>query len=1165
MDTQKLQTTGQISLVERRYESTGRQTVLTGIQALCRLPIEIVRAEREAGRDSAVMIAGYEGSPLGGFDLELLRLGDLLSEHNIFLQQAVNEELAVNIVQGSQLSLNRPDVEYDGVVGFWYGKAPGLDRATDAIRHANLGGVAPNGGAVALVGDDALAKSSTVPSSSEAALGELGIPTLVPSDPAEVLSLGVHAVHLSRRSGLWSALKISTNVADGSRTLTLDEKLLRPVPPAVDLDRDGAHVVTADFVQPKLGELEASLFGERLDAARAYIRASGLNRIEGGGDEAKYGIVVAGEAYRHTLQALGGLGFESVLSDESSVRILKLDAVWPLVPEQIQKFAEGLDHVIVVEEKRPFVENNVKSALYGMVSAPAVWGRTTPTGTAFLPSVGGLNADIIGRHLSTVLPPQDGAHPVRATPFRRDLPVIPMRTPYFCSGCPHNSSTKVPEGTLVGAGIGCHGMVALMPSTQVGEVLGFTQMGGEGLTWVGMSPFVKTPHIVQNLGDGTYFHSGSLAIRGAVDSGVNITYKILFNSAVAMTGGQRPAGAMDLVSMVRDLAAEGVKRIVVTTDEVKRVRRMGLPRSVKVYHRRDLVEVQRELAEISGVTVLIHDQECATELRRKRKRGKAVMPKERVMINERVCEGCGDCGAKSNCLSVHPVDSVFGRKTQIHQASCNLDTACLDGDCPSFLTVDVSRVSSAERVDETSSTDEAPLPRPTLVASANIRMAGIGGTGVVTTAQVLAEAALIDGLDIKVLDQTGLAQKGGAVLSDLRIGKQVENEPNLLSAGEADLLIGSDALVLLDGRTSAAVAAARTKAVASVSPTPTGKMVVDTASAFPEPEDVLSAIEALFPPESLVVMDALAECRRRLGGETAANTFLVGVASQRGWLPMSPEAIEAALARNGVAVESNLLAFREGRRFVVALDGPESFHESAPRSERKSSEFADADPGTWQPTLSHEGQDLIRTFAQELVAYQSGRLARSYLGLVHRVWNAEAEVAPGSEQLTQAVARSLHKFMAYKDEYEVSRMLTSRESEEAVEREFGVGARVTYNLHPPVLRSMGMRSKLHLGPWARPGLVVLARLKFLRGTPLDFFGYAHVRRVERHLRDELIDFVKAIPGLLTSDNLDEVAGAVALTDVVRGYEGVKLANVERYQVQFSEAKARIDAREFDRR
>ena len=937
-----------------RYALTTGRVHLTGVQALVRLPLDQHRADLAAGLRTGGYISGYEGSPLAGYDLELARHGDLLAEHDVVFAPGLNEEIALTAVEGTQLAAATGRLTRDGVVGYWYGKAPGLDRATDALRHANLTGTHPRGGAVAFVGDDPAAKSSSVPSASEAALADMAVPVLAPADPQDVLDLGRHAVALSRASGLWTALKLVTAVADGSGTVEVHPDRLVPVVPDTVIDgRPWVHTPSATLLQPALGPIERDLYRARLEIARRYTAANALDRIVGQGP-ARIGIVASGKSWLDLRQALATLGLDDGELVRRGVRLLRVGVPWPLEPTIVDRFADGLDEIVVVEEKRAFLETQIKERLYGRAGAPAVHGKRGPSqdpyGSATLfAEHGDLDPDVVARRLATRLlahgsfPSVVAWRDEKARRSRIDLSLTPVegahRTPFYCSGCPHNTSTTaIPDGSLVGAGIGCHTMVLLMPEEQVGEVTGLTQMGGEGAHWFGMAPFVdgpdgRTPHFVQNMGDGTFHHSGSLAIRAAVAAGAHMTFRLLHNGAAAMTGGQDAVGALPMPELTRSLAAEGVAKIIITTEDRSRYRRVRLADGVVVWDRSRYEEAQRVLAATPGVTVLIHDQECAAQKRRKRKRGTLADPTTRVMINERVCEGCGDCGQTSNCLSVTPVETEFGRKTRIHQASCNKDYSCLDGDCPAFLTVEPGTGSSggALRSDGSSEgalrsgTAPAPLgaddlPAPPAVVDTDeftVRLAGIGGTGVTTVSQVLATAGLVAGRHVRGLDQTGLAQKGGAVVSDVKISRAPHEAAGRAAEGECDLYLGADLLVAAEPANLATTSPWRTVAAVSSAKVPTGAMVVDPSVGFPDPDAVLARITERVRRDAGVVLDARALADALLGDDQFALTLLLGAAFQAGALPLPATAIEEAFALNGAAVEKNLQAFRRGRQAVA--------------------------------------------------------------------------------------------------------------------------------------------------------------------------------------------------------------------------------------------------------
>jgi len=1189
--------------LEDRYTAESGPVQMTGVQALARLPLNILRSDRTRGRQTAVFISGYEGSPLGGYDLELQRHAKLLASYDLVFQPGVNEELAATAVQGTQLAAGLADARVEGVTGFWYGKSPGLDRASDALRHANLMGTHPKGGAVAFVGDDPAAKSSTVPGASEFLLADLGMPVLYPADPQEVLDLGSHAVAMSRLSGLWVALKIAANVADSSGTVEIDSDGVDPQLPLVMFEgKKWEHRPTARMLQPELSQMERTREGVRMDAARAYALANRLNRIQtfgtrasssragssragssaagssaagssaaGSSGGASIGIVAAGKTYLDMRQALRTLGLDEAELAARGVRLLRLAMIHPLIASEIEEFADGLTEIIVVEEKRPFIESAVKEILYRVKNAPAVTGKTDPAGATLFAAYGELDADLIAAGLAARL----GTRPEFTTvtawqarqALRRPVTQLPLvaRTPYFCSGCPHNSSTKVPEGSLVGGGIGCHALVLMMEPEAVGDVVGLTQMGGEGAQWIGMAPFMRTRrHLLQNIGDGTFHHSGSLAVRAAIASGVNVTYKLLYNSAVAMTGGQQAVGAMSIPALTKMLTAEGVRRIVITTAEPSGYRRADLAPIAEVWHRDRVVEAQEVLSQVEGVTVLIHDQECATELRRKRKRGLAADPAERIMINQRVCEGCGDCGEKSNCLSVQPVDTDFGRKTAIDQSSCNKDYSCLKGDCPSFLTVVPGVPGSSPRPRRAT----APALAPDAIADPRFRfdvaraphttrITGVGGTGVVTLSQVLSAAGRIAGCQVRSLDQTGLAQKGGAVISDVKISAGEIEQSNKAVAGECDLYLGCDLLVAADAKNLAVADSATTIAVVSTTKVPTGRMVVDKTVPFPDIEVTADRIRSATRGAESVFVDARGLSVTLLGSDQFANMLLAGVAFQTGALPLPSQAIEQAIELNGVQVEPNLQAFRRGRQRVA---DPAAFAEAVAAARAPAPVRVPTEPE--QRLISSVGAEpgsqlhrIVAVRIPDLVEYQNVDYARRYADLVARVREAEIRFVPEKTELSEAVAEFGYKLMAYKDEYEVARLLVDPQAEAAVRAEFGEGARVSYQLHPPVLRALGMKRKLKLGPWSQPGFRLLRAGKIVRGTRLDPFGHTQVRRVERELISEYTATIDDLLRRLSAETYQRAVEIARLPDLVRGYENIKLANVALYRARVKELQS----------
>ena len=1142
-----------VSLDDKYVLEEGR-ILLTGLQGLVRLPLDQHRADTRRGLHTGTMISGYQGSPLGGFDKELARNHELVEQHHVRHVPGLNEELGATSAWGSQLASQLPGAKYDGVLAMWYGKAPGLDRAADSLRHGNFVGVSRTGGGLAIVGDDPGCKSSTIPSASESLLASLHMPVFFPGNVQEVLDLGLHALACSRASGLWSGFKIVTSVADALGTATVAPNRVMPVMPTVEWNgRPYEHVPNGNLLAPASLDMERTLFGPRTELALAYARENGLNRIEGA-QRAWLGIVVPGKTYYDLMHALRELGLDGSGLERAGIRILKLGMISPLEPEIAREFAHGLDEVLVAEEKGPFVETLLKEALYGTADAPRILGKQNERGEPLLPRELDLDADLIGRALAARLEARGVRIDSVEARLRKlaeihgrpaELPMA-QRTPFFCSGCPHNSSVKAPEGTLVGGGIGCHTMVLLNPEGK-GEITGITQMGGEGAQWIGMAPFTDDSHLVQNLGDGTFHHSGSLAVRAAVAAGVNITYKLLYNEHVAMTGGQDIEGQLSVPDLTRWLELEGVRRIIVTTEDTSRYRGVELASIAELRDRKELLSSQQELADVEGVTVLIHDQECAAELRRKRKRGKAVEPKERVWINERVCEGCGDCGQKSNCLSVVPVETEFGRKTQIHQASCNKDLSCLEGDCPSFLTV-----VPGKKAKHSTPELRIELPEPErLVGDEDfgVRMMGIGGTGVVTVNQVLGMAALLDGLHVSGLDQTGLSQKGGPVISDLRITREPLPAASKMPAGSVDLYLGFDLLGAGSEKNLITADRERTVAVVSTSAVPTGRMVIDVTERFPELAAQLDKIDAATRSEHNLYLDAQQLSERLFGDHMMTNTLALGAAYQRGALPVSGEALERAIELNGAAVEKNLAALRWGRAVVAAPDAVEEATRP-PEAVVPVYELSEVEHEIVSLAVNGDRGELRRIAEQrvpELVAYQNVDWARRWAELVRGVHVAEQERTPGHSEVAETVARQLFKLMAYKDEYEVARLHLDAVEQAKLGAEFGEDARVYFMLHPPLLRALGLKRKLKLGPWFVPAFKMLYRMRRLRGRWLDPFGRAEVRRVERTLITEYEALVDEALALLNPDTHATALELLELPDVIRGYEEIKLRNVVLYR------------------
>jgi len=1144
--------------LDERYRALDGTVFCSGVQALVRLPLDQLRVDRRSGLRTAGFISGYQGSPLAGYDKEVHHARRHLEALGVVHQPGLNEELAAAAVMGSQLASTVADHRYDGVVGLWYGKAPGLDRAGDAIRHGNFAGASPHGGVVLLVGDDPGAKSSTLPSASEHSLYDLMIPTLAPGSVQELLDLGRHAIGLSRASGLWSALKVIAAVADGTATVDVD---LDRVVPVFEPGPTFVPEVSGNLMTPFTLEREREMLEVRLEVARRYGTVNRLNEAVVNPADAWLGIVAPSHTYPRVREALGLLGLDDQDLYSLGIRVLRVGLLYPLDRQQLRSFAQGLQTVLVVEEKRPFVALHLRDALYGMADAPEVIGQRDGRDRPLIPGANSLNADQLVEPLRRILTPRVGPERLRSSQPEADHRVrisIPLtaRTPFFCSGCPHNTSTVVSPGVLMGAGIGCSCMVVYMEE-DVGHVSSLTCMGSEGAQWVGMSPFVGTDHFVQNMGDGTFAHSGQLAIQAAVAADVNITYKLLFNGVVAMTGGQGAVGALGVPAIADGLLAQGVKKVVITTDDVKRYRGADLPDGVEVRDRSRLLETQQELAKLSGVTVLIHDQRCAAELRRDRKRGKVAAPTERIVINQRVCEGCGDCGAKSNCLSVQPIDTEFGRKTHIHQGSCNFDRSCINGDCPSFATVTtVGGGAPVKRSAVELTSDEIPAA-PIAEASTTIRMPGIGGTGVVTVSQVLGMAATIAGLSVTGLDQTGLSQKAGPVVSDLHLSGSPTQGDSKIAKGQVDVCLAFDLLVAAQPAQLDGLASGRTVVVGSSSATPTGQSIRHPDRPGPTVESLRSLLDDHSRAETNVYLDAGDLSERLFDDAAMANVLLLGVAHQLGLLPVSTSALERAIELNGVAVERNLQAFRWGRLWVADRPRFERLVPRAPGLEEPS-EWAQA--ALRDVPLSAELRRRVARRVDDLVAYQNRRYARRFVTSVNRVAAAEHAIAPDSEALTEAVAFNLHHLMAYKDEYEVARLLLSDQARQELEAVGGQRIKVVWHLHPPLLRAAGMKKKLRLGPWFRPVLATLTRLKWLRGRALDPFAHNEVRRTERTLIPEYLHTIDRLLSALSRDCLEQAVEVAALADQIRGYEHVKLRNVTQYRQANAEALAHFPAR-----
>ncbi|MDE0238430.1 MAG: indolepyruvate ferredoxin oxidoreductase family protein, partial [bacterium] len=1119
------------------------------------------------GLNTAAFAAGYPGSPVGGLDSALERAVRESGESAVVLRPSVNEEYAATAVMGSQLAASRPDARYDGVIGIWYGKAPGVDRASDAIRHAMFAGADPKGGVVMLAGDDPNAKSSTLPSTSAGVLADLHIPVLYPGDPADVLELGRHAIAMSRATGLWVGMKIVANVADGSADVSLDPNRVNPVIPLHEA-KPYHHRPDTRLLTPYTLDFEREIVEVRTNLALQYAELNHLNRVVVESPNAWIGIIASGITYWEVREALAVIGLDSDEAISSAgIRMLRMGLPIPFNASTIRDFAAGLEEVFVIEEKTPNVESRAKDALYNTSHRPRIVGEYDEFDRRLIKSHGALHADdLVGPLRSRLARLGDRLTPER--PVRERIPLAVNRTPYFCSGCPHNRSTVTDPGTAVGAGIGCHTMILLGGEPRYGDIAGLTCMGSEGTQWIGMAPFVDTPHLIQNMGDGTFFHSGQLAMTAAIAAGVNITYKLLWNGAVAMTGGQNPTGGIPLDRVCRSLLAQGVARIIITSDDPARTRRLGLPSEVDVRDRAELAEVQQELAAVAGVTVLIHDQRCAAELRRDRKRGKISPPQTRVAINHRVCEGCGHCAEVSNCLSVQPFDTPFGRKTTIDQDSCNIDLSCLEGDCPAFVTI--TRPKRARRKRASTPADlpvpATPIPAPPESAGAdvNIHITGIGGTGVVTTAQLIGTAAMLDGSNVQGLDQIGLSQKAGPVVSDLRITRRGRSGSNRLGDRQADLLLAFDLLVASSATGLDASDSARTAVVGSLDVVPPGAKTAHPEIDMPTADELLERVRAETRADAQFWASASDLAQMLVGDAVGANVLVVGMAVQTGLLPVTPEALETAIELNGVAVEMNTAAFQWGRWWAADQQMVQATATSQPVSVPKDARTLESNH---RSVLSQELSDRIvdladgdtvlaaalELFSAELVRFQNRALAARYLQAVAEFAAIERQANPGSVALTAAVAAGLFKLTAYKDEYEVARLLLDPDGHAPAVAVAQPGDRLAWRLHPPTLRAMGRKDKIALstGRW-RPLMMMLAKGKRLRGTPFDPFGRAKVRQQERRLPAEYLTALRqAVQGATTPEGLQAAQAIAEAADLVRGYEDIKLSNIERFRAAIS--------------
>ncbi|CDN55649.1 Indolepyruvate ferredoxin oxidoreductase [Neorhizobium galegae bv. officinalis bv. officinalis str. HAMBI 1141] len=1137
-----------VSLDDRYTLEKGR-ILVSGTQALVRLPMIQRQRDLARGLNTAGYVSGYRGSPLAGFDREMARAKKFLDAAHIKFHPGLNEDMAATAVWGTQQTGMFQGSRYDGVFGMWYGKGPGVDRSMDVIRHANAIGTNPNGGVLLLVGDDHGAVSSTLPHQSEHNLISAMVPLLSPAGVGEYIEYGLLGIAMSRYSGAWIGFKCQTEIVECSATVDLDPDRPQIVIPDETFAPDGLALRWPDGPHAMELRLERKML-----AVQAFARANRLDRaIWGATGRARLGIVSTGKSWLDLLGALALLGINEARAAELGIALYKVGMVWPLEPQGIADFASRVDELLVVEEKRSILEDQIKAQLFNLPTErrPRVFGKAGENGATLLQAIGEIGTLSVAKAIISRLGHLDEALQAKAR-FVEEMSIAMgveatalKREAYFCSGCPHSVSTRLPEGSRASTGIGCHMMII---GNEDRNTSTFTQMGGEGGSWIGLSPFTDEKHIFVNMGDGTYFHSGLLAIRAGIAAKVNATYKILYNDAVAMTGGQKHDGDVTVPGIVGQMLAEGAARVVVVAERPE-VWQGNLPREVSIHHRDELDAVQRELRDIPGVTVLVYDQVCAAEKRRRRKRGAYPVSDKRAFINELVCEGCGDCSAVSNCISIEPQETEFGRKRRINQSSCNTDLSCIKGFCPSFVTVEGGSIRKPAAKSKVVKTEDLPLPTFTAPFETpySMLLAGIGGTGVITVSAILAQAALLDGLALVTLDQTGLAQKNGSVVSHIRLAK----DPAQINAvrvgpGESDLVLGFDIVVAAQKNSLASFAKNKTRAVIDDHFAPTASFVKDTTIDFRQ-EATLKSLRRAAGEDAVETVAATDMATALLGDAIAANMFLLGHAWQRGLVPISLAAIDKAIELNGTGIAMNRAAFGWGRRAAVDVEAvarAAGLTKSEPKAE----------------TL----EEIVARRTAFLTDYQNAAYAARYAALVDVVKSAEAQLR-GVTGFAEAVAKNAFKLMAYKDEYEVARLHRDRSFEKKLAEQFEGDFKIRHHLAPPMIAKIDQRTghpaKIAFGAWIRPAFGVLEKLKFLRGTAFDPFGRTAERRMERQLIADYFALVTELSAGLDASNHALAVELAGLPDMVRGFGHVKLASITKFEKRKADLLAKWRARE----
>lgn len=1125
------------------YGAEAGPVFMTGIQALVRLPMMQRRLDRLHGLATAGLVTGYRGSPLGAYDQQLWKAEKYLTENDVLFQPGLNEDLAATALWGAQMHRAFGSAKVDGVFGIWYGKGPGVDRTGDAFRNANMLGTSPLGGVIAVGGDDHAAQSSMFPHQTDGIFQSVSMPVLQPANVSEILTLGLAGFALSRFCGLWVGMKTIAEVVESASGFDLPDPFPNFVSPAELVPPHGLNWDPRIAWPAQRVEYERRLVEERLPAAIGWATANRIDHPVLGKSNARLCIVSTGKAHQDVMQALANLGIGSAEARALGLSVYKVAMSWPLATDPLVAFAGGADEIVVVEEKAPTIENQIKAALFNRPGRrPRISGKSDADGKPLLPVTLELSALLVARAIVRRI---DGSpaginlaqrlNILEKLAAEHNGPSFPARTPYFCSGCPHNSSTKTPGGSVAGGGIGCHIMAISQPERNTST---FSQMGGEGLQWVGAAPFSKTEHIFQNMGDGTYQHSGVLAVRAAVALNTNITFKILYNDAVAMTGGQPAEGSVDPAGITRQLSAEGVREIHLVSDDPDKWQDCrDLAPGTKVAGREQLELVQRHLRTVPGVTAIVYEQTCAAEKRRRRKSGAFPDPDRRLFINPRVCEGCGDCSVQSNCISIEPLETEFGRKRHINQSSCNKDYSCVQGFCPSFVDIDgpVLRKPDGARLKEQEGELFAALPPPPAVRidrDFNIYVAGIGGLGVLTVGALLGVAGHLDGLETSVLDFTGLAQKNGAVVSQVRLASSGHPlHAARIGAGEADLLIGADIVVSAAADALAKLNPRRTQALVNREVVPTAAFVADRDAAVPD--DEMAKTIATATGGKTLFLNAAKIAEGLFGNTLAANTLMLGYALQKGLLPVSLMALRAAIEANGTAVELNLRALDWGR---LAATNPD-------RVEK----IAGLEPAI---IAKEQPSDMIERFARELAAYQDEAYAMRYRGLLNEAISATATFGKAGEAFLVAVAKNAYRLMAYKDEYEVARLYSQSSFREALQSQFAQTRKISVWLSPPLLSRIdaasGRPKKRKFGPWVFTAFTLLARLKFVRGSRLDPFGHTEERRSERALRDEYLADMTQLCAVLDQDRLSYASELARLPDMVRGFGPVKAQAMAAY-------------------